>query len=117
MNFLKIIKPETHKYWWIQGQVVTSYESRYLFKILAPHFSHIDTIYYEESQNCDGSLIVNFYVDKNQYDCYGNPLSNYVKEQLKELEEYRKLGTVNDMKMLLKNVNNCIDKFSHLENK
>lgn len=84
MDFVKIIESETSKYWWIQGQVVKSYEPNYLSKILASHFSHIDPIYYEESKNCDGVPTVGFYVDKNQYDCYGNPLSNYINEQLKK---------------------------------
>lgn len=116
MEFKEITELDKDKYWWVQGQVVKYFDKDYLATCVAVDLQHVKTMYYITNKNIFGQRVVDFFLDKNEYDQNGNPLSQYIKDKLALLEKYEEFGTIEELRKLLANVHNMLDKKS-IENK
>lgn len=110
MEFKEITELDKDKYWWVQGQVVKYFDKDYLATCVAVDLQHVKTIYYITNKNIFGQRVVDFFLDKNEYDQNGNPLSQYIKDKLALLEKYEEFGTIEELQKLLANVHNMLDK-------
>ena len=93
MKLTKIIEPETKNYWWVLGQ---RFKGNELEKYIPTWLSHVSDIYYTEEGG-----IVNFYISKKKYDCYANPLDEYLQGKLDKLEQYEELGSPNEIRHIV----------------
>ena len=110
MEFKEITELDKDKYWWVQGQVVKYFDKDYLATCVAVDLQHVKTMYYITNKNIFGQRVVDFFLDKNEYD------SQYIKDKLALLQKYEEFGTIEELRKLLANVHNMLDKKS-IENK